>query len=1486
MAVTREQVAQIYVATFNRAPLDAGLDYWTGSGFTIEQIATSFFDQDEAKGIYTDGGEPIPSEDFVTIIFNNLFGRAPVEAGLEYWSTALDEGTVSQAEMILAVANGATGDDAQILANKTEVGLYYADMGGTETDWDLSDIDATDASVEKAIADINETLKQEIVLTVNADNRTGSDFDDLFTAPVLQNETGSGELANTLETGDILDGRAGQDILAADLIATGTIQDIGQGAAIGATTTGIEEVYLTAITPQVDTANNTTFISTIDAGRMADVEQWWTDESRSDIRIEDVRTRPEDTTLGMRLTDPGVSYEVYFNPLFMEGDLNAESALTIRVQEITDGLAPETFELANITVREINFDLNGESYSLDTQEMRAADTWAELETAIANALAADADLSGLTVTHTGNGVFLIEDSAGGVFAIEEAEALIFGAAAGIDVRNRVDVGMITEEGLISSTLVVDGVGSGSRGGIVNIAAMSGSRGVEKLDVLVDRDSGITSLSSVNSPNTVGRSFDDENQLEEVYLSHLDGGAHGKFELGLRTFDTRGVSTTTDDRLQTNGLTDVRIFDATGFDAALKVGASLTAAVFDKYLLGVSEPVQFSYLLGDGGSNLSLAVDNGVAGDPDFQLEIIGGVEADRVNLEGLAVKENTSVDGGLGENTMEITTSTGWAANQDGYTIPAGFAAATDYTAAETSFSSVENIDKLVIATQTINVGNQAGAAAAIAAATLPAINFDDTTHDLVAGGLADISEIVIATDGEIAFNDTTIVGAPAATTNIGANTRLVNLNANEQTVVVSGKNQTLGAGNNDNNQNFGIVRFTDTTGEELNLQLANTARVSGVLTAAAVTIDNQVGNVSDVRTLNLDSAGVRNTRNVVTTLNGNLVNTFMLEGTQNLTITNLASASNSVDAVAASRDDLLVDGSGLGTFDPQTGNLVKAADLYLGVTGAVITAIDAALGTNRTVELIGTEGNADILNIRDGVTTTNATDISEFETIRFGDGGVGVGVSPSIFVATNFNATNVSDVELYDLVDSTATINLFNLRATENVQINAGTLDVTDTFVESIVAADVTLAAANNTSGSQVNVDFVSDATTALFVPTFWSVGGANLNVQDFQTISMDMGGTTGESYNYNFNLNTLANPTTGNVNARTLEITGGLYDLNYLNTDSLTLNELDTALTKVDFSAYNGDFVTQGWDSTQGTNAEVVVNEFGFIFDVGGDNTVFSVPAGALVPALETLEFDFVTGGYAGLAAGDSIVITFAGGEYVFTNDTGALITAANLDNAIVADAVNAPNAFNIAAGVAPDSILITPTINGNMPDPTDAPGTGYIEEVTAAGVVTDLIGAATATVTASLDGDLNPLNVTGFDLITSASEFLTKFVFTEDVYDQGVVWQIDNFQAIDAGDNVTISNQTQLDLRALDVDSSTKITISAGDVFAGSVALDAQAIADYTAYGNYLAVAGDGIVQILELTAADTVITSNDGLDFTIILQGVNSADLQNENIVGIA
>ena len=67
---TKEDVAKLYVAMFNRAPDALGLDYWVNSSFggnpTIEQIAQSFFDQQETKDKYPEG---TTSEAFVASIY-------------------------------------------------------------------------------------------------------------------------------------------------------------------------------------------------------------------------------------------------------------------------------------------------------------------------------------------------------------------------------------------------------------------------------------------------------------------------------------------------------------------------------------------------------------------------------------------------------------------------------------------------------------------------------------------------------------------------------------------------------------------------------------------------------------------------------------------------------------------------------------------------------------------------------------------------------------------------------------------------------------------------------------------------------------------------------------------------------------------------------------------------------------------------------------------------------------------------------------------------------------------------------------------------------------------------------------------------------------------------------------------------------------------------------------------------------------------------
>ena len=170
--VTEQQVAELYVATFNRAPDAAGLAYWVNSALTIEEIAQSFFDQPETQVLYPADNT---HTDFVTSIYSNLFNRAPDAAGLDYWVGALESGAVTRPVMIEAVKNGAQATDAEIVANKAEVGLYYANKG-LENYFSLSNVTDDSASVVSA-----KTAIDALVLTFKVpDTGQVSSFTNTF----------------------------------------------------------------------------------------------------------------------------------------------------------------------------------------------------------------------------------------------------------------------------------------------------------------------------------------------------------------------------------------------------------------------------------------------------------------------------------------------------------------------------------------------------------------------------------------------------------------------------------------------------------------------------------------------------------------------------------------------------------------------------------------------------------------------------------------------------------------------------------------------------------------------------------------------------------------------------------------------------------------------------------------------------------------------------------------------------------------------------------------------------------------------------------------------------------------------------------------------------------------------------------------------------------------------------------------------------------
>lgn len=94
MALTQNQLdlTKLYLAGFNRAPEKSGLDYWISklnAGTSLTEVINVIFSLDIVKAIYPDS---LPDNSFLTLIYVNIFGKAPDAAGLAYWSNLLTGG--------------------------------------------------------------------------------------------------------------------------------------------------------------------------------------------------------------------------------------------------------------------------------------------------------------------------------------------------------------------------------------------------------------------------------------------------------------------------------------------------------------------------------------------------------------------------------------------------------------------------------------------------------------------------------------------------------------------------------------------------------------------------------------------------------------------------------------------------------------------------------------------------------------------------------------------------------------------------------------------------------------------------------------------------------------------------------------------------------------------------------------------------------------------------------------------------------------------------------------------------------------------------------------------------------------------------------------------------------------------------------------------------------------------------------------------------
>ena len=372
-------------------------------------------------------------------------------------------------------------------------------------------------------------------LTVYQDDLSGTSDNDTFTADVGQNEAGTGEVSNTLATGDEIDGGAGEDVLDAQLIDQGSVSDDDDATTVAPTTENVEEANLQTI-GDGDVK--------LDAWDMRGVETWSSHESRgeSNLTLQNLTTtnNTEDVTIRMDYTQGGNEdqaaslYALFDQNNLLSGETTGDAKIQYAMldqQAVDNGNGP----LKDFPLDYLTFSLEGQDYRLEVDDAEVAPitTYSGmvdlLNQNLQDMASNNSELSALEFQL--NGEFTDPGGRTGTYIeLVDAEGRSFGQNPGTGLQDDASTGNIywdqqtveptrTELPVIGTVELLK-AGSGSDGGeliVGGVSDSSDSLGIEKIDVTVEGNS--------NNPSSLAYLGSTGDTLQDVVISTSDDVAN-------------------------------------------------------------------------------------------------------------------------------------------------------------------------------------------------------------------------------------------------------------------------------------------------------------------------------------------------------------------------------------------------------------------------------------------------------------------------------------------------------------------------------------------------------------------------------------------------------------------------------------------------------------------------------------------------------------------------------------------------------------------------------------------------------------------------------------------------------------------------------------------------------------------------------------------------------------------------------------------------
>lgn len=290
----------IYIALFGRPADPIGLKYFnsiTNNGQNLASIG-NLAGQPE----YLNRFEGMNNAQIVTSIYQQLFGRNPDLAGLQFFTQQLNSGAQTINTIAINILDGAQNEDralvdakiaaadlftAAVAADPDALAAYQGPAGIAFGQAFLAQIDEptdilTNEQVQAQVAAFGDGVSspgQTFTLTTDIDALVGTAGNDTFIAGVTTGGLLGGE---TLGIGDSIDGGAGTDRL-------NLFGDANVAAFDDATISNIEQVYAQVQTSGVE----------LDVSGNADVQQAWVSNGNiSDVDNGDVTVTLNTTQVG------------------------------------------------------------------------------------------------------------------------------------------------------------------------------------------------------------------------------------------------------------------------------------------------------------------------------------------------------------------------------------------------------------------------------------------------------------------------------------------------------------------------------------------------------------------------------------------------------------------------------------------------------------------------------------------------------------------------------------------------------------------------------------------------------------------------------------------------------------------------------------------------------------------------------------------------------------------------------------------------------------------------------------------------------------------------------------------------------------------------------------------------------------------------------------------------------------------------------------